>query len=66
MDPVREAHPLLEADAREHRGEGVRDAVEGVVVVVQDDHTPGCVEAAAGVSGARLPDGRLDGGAHGS
>ena len=34
----------------------VRDAVECVVVVVEDDHAPGRIEIAARIAGTRLPD----------
>jgi hypothetical protein len=64
VDPVREAHALLEADTGEHGGQRLRDAVEGVVVVVEDDHLPRRVETAAGVAGARLADGRRGRRAH--
>ena len=40
----------------QHGRERVRDAVEGVVVVVQDDHLPGRVETAARIAGPRLAD----------
>src|SRR5215212_6643437 len=36
VDPIRELHALVEADTRKNRRERERDAVERVVVVVED------------------------------
>src|SRR6187200_965879 len=38
VDSVGEVHPLVEADTGQNGREGERNPVEGVVVVVQDDH----------------------------
>src|SRR3970282_262041 len=40
VDPVRELHSPVVADAGEHAGEGERDPLKRVVVVVQDDDAP--------------------------
>jgi hypothetical protein len=40
VDLVRESVAAIEADARDHAGERVRDVIEGVVIVIEDDHEP--------------------------
>ena len=40
-DPV----ALLEADPGQHPGQGLGDVIEGVVIVVADDHAPVSAEA---------------------
>src|SRR3954452_20385967 len=47
VDLRRERHALVVVDARDRGGERERDAVEGVVVVVQDDHAPRVARAGA-------------------
>ena len=53
-DPV----ALVEADPGQHPREGLGDVVEGVVVVVADDHPPVSAEARIGSRGARFLDRR--------
>ena len=60
MDLVCDRVALVERDAREHARERLGDAVEGVVVVVEDDHAPGAAEDVVGAGGTR----ELDGLAH--
>src|SRR5262249_37159106 len=45
VDRVREPHPLVVVDAGNRLRERERDAFEGVVVVVEDDHAPGAAGA---------------------
>src|SRR5271168_536542 len=47
VDHVGDLHAALERDAGDETGERAGDMVEGVVVVVADDHPPGAPEAAS-------------------
>src|SRR3954447_659701 len=53
VDLVRDPVAVVDADPRDHPGQGVGHAVEGVVVVVEHDHAPGVAQAAAGLAHAR-------------
>src|SRR5262249_3498638 len=59
VDLGRERHALVVVDARDRGGEREGDAVEGVVVVVQDDDPPGVAGARARVLPLAL-DGRCE------
>src|SRR5206468_5103550 len=50
VNPVREPHADVEVDARNRARERERHTVEGVVVVVQDDHAPSVARAGAGAA----------------
>jgi cysteine desulfurase family protein (TIGR01976 family) len=50
VDAVRERHPALEVDTGKHGRECERNAVEGVVVVVQHDHASRIAGAIAGTA----------------
>ena len=60
VDPVGEPVAVVDRHRRNHPGERLRDVVEGVVIVVEDDHQPVAAESRPGVAGARALD-RLSG-----
>lgn len=55
VDAVRERHPLIVGGARQHLAQGERDALERVVVVVQDDDVPRRPEPGSRPSPRPLP-----------
>jgi cysteine desulfurase family protein (TIGR01976 family) len=61
VDPVRELHAAVEVDAGDDGSERERDAVEGVVVVVENDHAPRIAGAAARTARTRTYTRRRDG-----
>src|SRR6478735_5153027 len=63
VDPVGNPHAVVVRDARDDRRERGRDALEGVVVVVEHDHEPGAAEAGALAAVEPLP-WRRQGAAH--
>src|SRR5689334_24622477 len=58
VDAVREGHAAVVVDAGDRLCKRERDALEGVVVVVEDDHAPGAAGAGAGVSARAFLRGR--------
>src|SRR5581483_7240610 len=65
VDPVRQRHALVVVDAGDGLGERERDALERVVVVVQDDDAPR-VSGAGAAASARALARRCDRVRHGS
>src|SRR5437016_2314519 len=60
VNHVRDLVPALDGHAGDHARKRARDVVEGVVIVVPDDHLPRAAQAAPRPGGA----GQLDGLAH--
>src|SRR3954454_21203823 len=60
VDAVGDLVAAIDGHAGDEARQGVGDAVEGVVIVVADDHPPGAAQGAVGAFGA----GKLDGLAH--
>src|SRR5262245_29295573 len=58
VDLIRKAVALIETDSRDHAGQRAGDVVEGVVVVVADDHAPVPAQPRSRTRAARLLDRR--------